>query len=165
MRTLRAIGGFLLVCGLGALCVGQETVLSPAKRQATLDLANRLLAARESPAAALPADLVDPFNPVGFGAAPASGHQPGEAAHAKASDSEILQEIASRVTPSGMVEFGGQPLLLFREKKLKVGDSLTITFEGTDYVVVITAIDQTSFKIRLNSEEITRPIIKPGKVP
>ena len=58
----------------------------------------------------------------------------------------------------------GEPVLLFREKKLKVGDSLTITFEGTTYVVVITAMDRSSFKIRFNREEITRPI-KSRKVP
>ena len=55
-------------------------------------------------------------------------------------------------------------MLLFHEKKLKVGDNLKITVEGVDYSVTISAIDQTSFKIRLNGEEVTRPI-KPGKVP
>jgi hypothetical protein len=146
--------------------IGQE-VSNPTNRQTTLDVATRLVAHQESPAA-LPADLVDPFNPPGFGAPPATGGgkpgKPGEPAHVISSDREILRKIAAQITPSGMVMFGGQPLLLFREKKLKVGDSLTITFEGTDYVVVIAGIDQTSFKIRLNREEITRPI-KPGKVP
>ena len=165
MRSPRLLGCLLLAVGLGVICRSQDAVQSPAKRQTSIDLGSRLLAARENPAGALPTDLVDPFNPAGFGNVAAAGHPTGEAAHVKASDSEILQEIASRITPSGMVMFGGEPMLLFREKRLKVGDSLTITFEGTDYVVVISAIDQTSFKIRLNSDEITRPIIKPGKVP
>lgn len=160
----------ILVCvlALGASVsagLAQETVSNPTKRQATLDLAARLLAHEESSAAAIPADVVDPFNPPGFGALPTTtGGKPGEAAHVVATDREILQKIAGQITPSGMMLFEGQPLLLFREKKLKVGDSLTITFEGNDYVVVIAGIDQTSFKIRLNREEITRPI-KPGKVP
>lgn len=160
----------LLVCvlALGALVPlspGQGEVSSPTKRQTTLDLAARLLASQENSAPTLPAGLVDPFNPSGFGAppTPAAG-QPGEVSHAVASDRVILDKIAPSIAPSGMMSFGGQPILLFREKKLKVGDSLTITFEGTDYVVVITGIDQSSFKIRLNHEEITRPI-KPGKVP
>ena len=164
MRIDRLVTGMAIACGLAVLAFGQGSVSPPAKRQTTLDLANRLLASREKTAAALPADLVDPFNPPGFGAA-APESRPGEVTHAKASDSEILQEIASRITPSGMVMFNDQPMLLFREKRLKVGDSLTITFEGTDYVVVISAIEQNSFKLRLNREEITRPIIKPGKVP
>jgi hypothetical protein len=165
MRIDRLLPGVALVCGLGVLCFGQGTVTTTAKRQATLDLANRLLASREKTTAALPADLVDPFNPPGFGAPAATDSRLGQATHTKASDREILEEIASRITPSGMVLFDGQPFLLFREKRLKVGDDLTITFEGTDYVVVISAIDQNSFKLRLNREEITRPIIKPGKVP
>ena len=110
----------------------------------------------------LAAELVDPFNPTGFGKKPAG--KSGGAAHTVSSDREILENIASRITPSGMLMFNDNPLLLFREKKLKVGDTLTITFEGTDYVVVITEIERTSFKIRLNREEITRPI-KPGKTP
>ncbi len=165
MRIYRLLSGVALGVGLSALCLGQGAVSTPAKRQTTLELANRLMAARANTVSALPADLVDPFNPPGFGAAPAAGSRPGGPAHAKASDAEILEEIASRITPSGMVLFNGEPILLFREKRLKVGDSLTITFEGTDYVVTISAIDQNSFKIRLNQEEITRPIIKPGKVP
>jgi hypothetical protein len=160
----------LLICVLGfgapaLAAIGQQAVSNPANRQATLDLAARLLAFEEKNAAGLPADLVDPFNPAGFGAqAAASPGKPGEVAHAAASDRQILQEIAARINPSGTISFDGQPLLLFREKKLKVGDSLTITFEGTDYVVVIAGIGQSSFKLRLNREEITRPI-KPGNVP
>ena len=155
----------VLFAGAAAIVRGQGSVLAPAKRQHVLELASRLLASKETAKVTLPAELVDPFNPPSFGAAPATANRPGEAAHAKASDSEILREIASRITPSGMVLFDGEPYLLFREKRLKVGDHLTITFEGTDYVVVITAIGETSFKIRLNREEITRPIIKPGKAP
>ncbi|HUJ42858.1 MAG TPA: hypothetical protein VLW52_04535 [Opitutaceae bacterium] len=136
---------------------------NPPKREATLEQAAELLAPRENPAAKLPAELVDPFNPPGFGAAHAGG-KPGEKGHIPVSDREILENIATRITPSGMVMFNDNPLLLFREKKLKVGDTLTITFEGTDYVVVITEIEATSFKIRLNREEVTRPI-KPGKAP
>ena len=154
----------LAVCAPMSVGIGQE-VSSSAKRQTTLDLATRLLAHEESSAASVSADVIDPFNPSGFGAPPANvGSKPGEPARLVSSEREILQKIAAQITPSGMVLFNGKPLLLFREKKLKVGDSLTITFEGTDYVVVIAGIDQTSFKIRLNREEITRPI-KPGKVP
>ena len=52
----------------------------------------------------------------------------------------------------------GQLILLMREKKLKVGDYLTITFEGRDYVIELAAIDHSSFTLRLNKEKITQPI-------
>ena len=56
--------------------------------------------------------------------------------------------------------FGGRPLLLLGEKKLRVGDNLKRSSDGFDYIVVITAIEPTSFRLRLNHEEITRPIKK-----
>jgi hypothetical protein len=157
MKMSRMLAFALAVCAPGLISFGQGKVSNPAKRQATLDLAGRLLAPRENPAAALPAALVNPFNP-------AATRKSGDNKHVNASDHDILENIATRITPSGMMLLGGSPILLFREKKLKVGDSLTNNFEGTDYVVVITEINPTSFKVRLNREEITRPI-KPGKAP
>jgi hypothetical protein len=81
-------------------------------------------------------------------------------------DRQILEAIALRVTPDGtaVLPRTGEPVLFFRQKKLKVGDFLTITFDGRDYEVEITAIDRTNFKMRLNRAEITRPV-QPGKSP
>lgn len=163
MKTQRLLIYALFLCVPVGTSFAQGAVVSLAKREAALGLAAQLLAPRENLVSALPAELVDPFNPPGFGAKPAVG-KAGGTAHTVSSDREILENIATKITPSGMVMFNDSPLLLFREKKLKVGDTLTITFEGTDYVVVITEIERTSFKIRLNREEITRPI-KPGKTP
>ncbi len=163
----------LLVCMLvlgasGLISFGEEAVSNPSKRQTTLDLAAQLLAVRENPTEKLTAELVDPFNPLGFAAAPApSGGKPSETvrpAGRVSSDLDLLEKLAPHITPSGALMLNGEPVLLFREKKLKVGDTLTITFEGTTYMVIITAIDRSSFKIRFNREEITRPI-KSRKVP
>ena len=163
MRTHRILISILAMSAPVFIGVGRGAVANPPKREATLELAAQLIVPRENPASKLPADLIDPFNPPGFGSVHAVG-KPGDAAHTATSDREILEKIAAQIKPSGMVVFNDNPLLLMREKKLKVGDTLTITFEGTDYVVVITAIERTSFKIRLNREEVTRPI-KPGKAP
>jgi hypothetical protein len=159
----------LLVLGAsGWISSGQEAVSNPAKRQSTLDLAAQLLAARENPIEKLTTELVDPFNPLGFAAAPApSGGKPSETVHRAgpvSSDLDLLEKLAPHITPTGSLMLNGEPVLLFREKKLKVGDTLTINFEGTTYMVIITAIDRSSFKIRFNREEITRPI-KSRKVP
>jgi hypothetical protein len=75
-----------------------------------------------------------------------------------AGDREILAAIATHIVPSGVVQVGDSPMLLLREKKLKVGDYLTITFEGTDYMVELAAISHSGFTLRLNKEEITQPI-------
>jgi hypothetical protein len=130
-------------------------VSSPVKRLESLDLAARLLASRENPASSLPADLVDLFNPSRFGV---QAKTTDVSRPTVGSDHEILLKIAEKIKPSGMLMMHGEPLLLFREKKLKVGDTLNIAFEGNDYVIVITGIEPTSFKVSLNHEEITRPI-------
>jgi len=163
MRVQRILISVLLASAPAVAGVGLGAIATPPKREATLEQAAQLLAPRENPAAKLPTDLVDPFNPPGFGATHPVG-KPGEKGHTATSDREILENIAAQIRPSGMLMFNDNPLLLFREKKLKVGDTLTISFEGTDYVVVITDIEKTSFKIRFNREEVTRPI-KPGKAP
>jgi hypothetical protein len=159
----------LLVCMLvlgasGLISFGEEAVSNPSKRQTTLDLAAQLLAVRENPTEKLTAELVDPFNPLGFAAAPARPSETVHRAGPVTSDLDLLEKLAPHITPSGALVLNGEPVLLFREKRLKVGDTLTITFEGTTYMVIITAIDRSSFKIRFNREEITRPI-KSRKVP
>jgi hypothetical protein len=168
MKMHRLVVCLLVLGASGWISLGEEAVSNPAKRQSTLDLAAQLLAAKENPAEKLPAELVDPFNPLSFApaSAPSEG-KPGETvrrAGPVSSDLDLLEKLAPHITPSGSLMLNGEPVLLFREKKLKVGDSLTINFEGTAYMVIITAIDRSSFKIRLNREEITRPI-KSRKVP
>jgi ribosomal 50S subunit-recycling heat shock protein len=163
MKTHRLLVCILVLGTAGLISFGQEAVLNPSKRQTTLDLAAQLLAARENPTEKLPAELVDPFNPLGF-AGPAKPSATVRQAGRVNSDLDLLERIAPHITPSGALMLNGEPVLLFREKKLKVGDTLTITFEGATYMVVITAVDRSSFKIRLNREEITRPI-KSRKVP
>lgn len=133
-------------------------VSNPADRQAAIALAHRLLS-REPAAGSLPAHLIDPFNPPAFGAPSAKPNAKKAAGTRGAlSDREVLHEIAGQIVPSGMMVFGNDRLLLFGEKKFKVGDSLIIAFEGKKYVITIAAIGQSSFTLRLNHEEITRPI-------
>jgi hypothetical protein len=74
----------------------------------------------------------------------------------------VLEQLADRIVPSGIFHMGGKAILLFGQKKLTIGDRLTITFEGSNFDLVITAIGSTTFTLRYNSEEITRSL-KPGK--
>ena len=161
MRTTRPG----LVCSLVLFALvwplrGEE-VSSSSKRRETLDLAARLLAPHENPVASVPEDMLNPFSPVRHGVPEVAETKTG---NASGSDREILEKIAPSIVPTGMMMFGGKPLLLLREKKLKVGDRVKIPFEGVDYTVVITGIERTSFRVSLNREEISRPI-KPGKTP
>jgi hypothetical protein len=73
-------------------------------------------------------------------------------------DRQILESLGSRFRPSGMLILHGQQLLLFGEKRLRVGDSLAVPYEDREFTLVITHIDATAFGLRLNREEITLPI-------
>jgi hypothetical protein len=156
--TNRALVCLVVIVAAVVQLRGDEVVTS-GKRRETLDLASSLLAARANPAASLPNILVNPFSPkapaVVKGAA---------VTKSTGTDREILEKIAPTIAPTGMMMFGGKPMLLLREKRLRVGDLVRIPYDGVEYVVVVTNIEANSFRLSLNREEITRPI-KPGKSP
>lgn len=108
------------------------------------------------------ATLKNPFSPAVLptpqqtsSVTPATGGAPSVV---ETSDYARLEDIAPKVTPTGSVVIGGESLLLFGQKRLKVGDHLPIVFEGKPYDLEISGIQSTSFTLRLNGVEITRPI-------
>ena len=160
--TLRII--LILAGSLGLVAAhAAETsdILSPTKRQEILEGAKKLLAVREAPAV-----VADPFHSEAFaeiiaaaGRVPGtSAPDPGRAPVGPRNDHDLLQAIAASLKPSGYFVLSNQPTLVFGQKKVKAGSFLTITFEGIEYAVEITAIDRTNFTLRLNREEFTRPI-------
>lgn len=74
------------------------------------------------------------------------------------SNRELLDTVAPQITPSGTMTLGGYPLLLFGQKKVKVGDKLPILFEGERYTLTISAIEGSNFTLQLGDAELTRPI-------
>ncbi len=149
------------------------------QRQTVVELANRLSQPADLPT--VPDDLKTPFAPPGFDkpdpvekrglpstAAPNANAGAGPAAVVKQSTPrDILETIASKVNSTSSVTMGGVTSLFVKlpnggQKRLKVGDRLTITFEGSDYELEITSITSTDFTLSLNNEKITRPI-KSGK--
>lgn len=157
----------LVCCGLLAIGTlppaihAQATdVAPPQRREPVVNDATRLAMVPERPA--LPEQLKNPFAPA---AAPTSSQAaPTARGSSSAPDRELLQRLAPLVDPSGTMHLGGQPILLFGQKKVTEGDTLPVTFNGQPYVLVISRIDPTSFTLRLNGEETTRPI-KPANRP
>lgn len=166
----------LVATTVAASAADVPAVIAPAARGAGLTRAKTLLAPREATA---PADLKDPFyseafataaanagtaNPATGGLAASSGGGPGAKNAAVTrpagprSARDLVEAIATGLKPSGSLVLRGEPVLLFGQKRVKAGDALTITFEGTEYTVVITAIKAPNFTFRLNNEEFTRPI-------
>ena len=151
--------GFLLLsCALSAALPLQAQIVSKADaRQSTLAAAEAMLAIKPP---SVPANAVDPFDSAAFSEAmgltrPAAveGQKTGPR-----SDREILVAIAAGLKPTGNFIIGGQQTLIFGQKRVKAGMPLTINFEGVEYTIEMTAIDRTSFTLRLNREELSRPI-------
>ena len=141
---------------------------SPDKRKAVVDTADALA---KIPAVPEKQDLKgDPFNIPGFdtpdqdekaakqAADRAQNAQAGAKAEAPQTDSEILDKIAAKIVPSGTIFVGGQPMLMFGKKFVKVGSHFVVTYAGSDYDLVLTSIDRTTFTLSLNKVKTTRPI-------
>jgi len=167
---------FRLTLGVGSVffaasqAVGAADIASPAKRAELVKSANAC--ASEPTAAPVPEDAVNIFNPEAFGKPDAAELQAMAAAKAAeaaalnkarpANENELLERIAERVMPSGSLSLNGEPLLIFGQKRVRVGDKLTITYDSVDYTVEIASIQRFTFTLRLNRAEVTRRI-NPGK--
>ncbi len=179
-RSSSPAGRLLLVAGLlsatavPALAQRKTTsdLTPPARRATAVELATRLSANPEIPR--LPAKSVNPFSPASWDApdpdeqrlaaeAAENARRAGLAAQSR-SPRSAFASVANAIQPSGVVMLGGQPTLLIRGRRVRVGDSLSATFEGRPYTVTISAITRDTFTLRMNGEELTRPI-KSGTKP
>ncbi|MBL9208524.1 MAG: hypothetical protein JNN01_25805 [Opitutaceae bacterium] len=164
----------LLACDLSAQAArSRSDLLPPGRRASTVELATQL-SGNPAPAK-LPAKVVNPFNPPSWDApdpeearmaaeAAEAARRAGLAANRATSPRELLAAIAGEIRPTGVAVVGGDSILLVGSRKLRVGDPITATYGGKPFTVTITAIDRTSFTLRLNGEEYTRPI-KSGNNP
>jgi len=135
-------------------------IIPPGKRAEMLNRAKQLLAVPERPAA-----TNDPFHSQAFAEAsgavaraPVAADPAGTRAAGPRNAQDLLQAIAANLKPSGNFVVNGQHTLVFGQKRVKAGGTLTITFEGTEYTIEISAIESNNFTLRLNREEFTRPI-------
>jgi hypothetical protein len=137
-----------------------------AVRRDTVASALRLVEAASI--APLPTGIVNLFNPAAFNQpdadelaalAAAQAADALNSANAKpATETDLLERIADRIVPSGTLTLGDETLLVFGQKRLRVGDHLTVTYEGKDHDLELTKIQRLTFTLRLNRAEITRRI-------
>ena len=166
MKSL-ALHFIMLVAPLGLFAEPKSDLLPPQKRAETLNLARTLLKITPkvvSEDAFAGMNPFDPLPPVIFG-----NETDAKATHAvpqvAVSDRDLLKKLAEEVTASGMMQLGDRTFLLVGKKKLKVGDRISVNSGGVAYELEVSAIDRTSFALRLKNEEITRPIKAPVKKP
>jgi hypothetical protein len=175
-RIRAALGALALVLCLAPAARAriESEIAPPEKRHAAVDKA--ILIAKQAKSAPLPAAaLGTPFAPPGFdltdaeeaaaaAAAARLANQGNPAIPPPPSDRQLLEEIVSKIRPSGTATIGSTPLLMFGKRYVKTGAHFTVTYKGTDYDLELTQIDGTNFTLRYKSDEITRPI-QPGKSP
>lgn len=169
MKTLM-ICRVLVLAALGmvgmACAAEDEMVANPAQRQEILDQTKLLLASKGQVEPGK-----DPFHSDAYGDTIKTNQdapigtsvdkvKPDTPPAGPLSPHDLLQAIATSpsLKPSGFFVIGGQPTLVFGQKRVKAGSFLTITFEGTEYAIEIVSIDRPNFTLRLNREEFTRPI-------
>jgi hypothetical protein len=158
MRLLPLLG----LCLLTARAV-DEKVESPAKRTEAIDQGKALLATKDKAP-----EVKDPFHSIAYDQTLAANTGRGSAAAAESpvarpvsgprANRDLLQAIAANLQPSGYFVLGGEPTLVFGQKRVKAGGSITIRFEDADYTLQIVSIERPNFTLRLNNEEFTRPI-------
>ena len=134
------------------------------RRQATLDAAARLVAKRESTEWGSVRNLFAVPGAVAAAPTPGPSSVSTPALPREKTTTQRLAEIAAQLTPTGSVMIGGQPYLLFGEKRLKEGDSVTIAFDGADHVLTVARIERNQFTLRYHDAEYTRPI-RPSSAP
>lgn len=71
---------------------------------------------------------------------------------------EVVKAIIVNIKPTGSVALGGEPYLLFSERRQKIGDILPVSLDGVEYNVEIVSITPTRFRIRYNGQEAERTI-------
>ena len=151
-----------LLAGVPALSWAQAAsdLVPSQKRALSVDLAQALL---QGPVdVVLPGKLKNPFDAQ---AKPAPDEPKAKAPSGRpSSDKDLLALLAAEIPQAGTFFLNNEPLLLLGQKKVKVGEAISIPLEGATYEVEVVNIERTNFTIRYKQEEFTRPL-KSGKNP
>lgn len=151
--VLAGLVAFLAQTGLAQ----RPDILPPARRAASVEKATKIF---EQPvvAAVLPTTK-NPFAPPDFDRVdPVEAPPVAGPILRQRTTREILEMIAGSLNPSGTIFLRDEPILLFGARQMRIGDRLNATVGGVQYAIVITGIERTSFTVRLNNEQISRPI-------
>lgn len=136
----------------------QADIAAPKLREQIVADAVRITEMRTS-AAPLPAPLPNPFIPKERPAEPDQNTTATTVAPTPSlAGAELLATLAARIPATGTVSLGGEPILLLGQKRLKVGDTVTISFEGQSYELSIAAVTSTSFTVKRGENIHTRPV-------
>ncbi len=150
---------FSLLGALVALCPAaraQSDLAAPKIREQVVADAVRVVGMRGG-TTEQPGPIPNPFVPKESEAA-AGSEAPAPTPGPTLAGAELLATLAARIPATGTVNLGGEAMLLLGQKRLKVGDSITISFEGRSYELSIAAVTSTSFTVKRGETIHTRPV-------
>lgn len=143
-----------------SMLVAQAIDVSPYKQREQLVAEAQKVFAERGSAPVLPDPLPNPFieKPL-----PDSEPDSGIAAQGAVQPEgptpiDLLMKVSSRIAATGTANLGGQFYLLAGQKKFKVGDKLTVDYDGLPYELVITSITSTGFTLKKGDLTYTRAI-------
>ncbi len=160
MKLLSLFVIFLAGLAAAPVYAQRSDILPPVRRAASLEKAARLLEQPVVPAI-LPT-IKNPFAPPDFDRIdPVEAPVVAGVAPRARTAREVLEMIAASINPTGTMFMREEPILVFASGHRRVGDRITASVDGVQYTVTISGIDRTSYTLRLNNEQISRPI-EPG---
>jgi hypothetical protein len=133
-----------------------KAVLPVPRRLEALKAATKLLAPRVAAWSKNAPRLNDPFFRSSAPASTSTATVTASEQPAEKSDLEVLRSVAPEIKPTGTMLIGDEPYLLIGGRRLKVGDQITVTFEGVVYQVGLSSIERNSYTLRLNDQELQR---------
>lgn len=151
MKTRYLAISVSLMLGFAAAKAAPSDIAPPQKRAVTVEMAEHLAKLSTEDLTA-PADIRNPFNAASEGKIEVILNRP-------SSDKELLALLADQLKPTGVMGREDSLVLLLKgQKGVKVGDKLTLSFDGTPYTVEVIEVSTTNFSLRFNQAEIIRPI-------
>jgi hypothetical protein len=161
-RSLKFVSAFVGVMVLSSLGFAQRSDILPGERrkptvEAALKIVQRV---QHAPLAEdinnpfFPNSLKKPVEPLSTADTEMDVSEP--VYRGPSNDFELLEVIAPEINPTGTMILGGYPLLLFGQKKVKVGDVLPVIYNTQRYTLIISAIEGSNFTLRLGDAELTR---------
>lgn len=130
-----------------------QAISTPKQREALIASARALMANRDAKGEA---PSINPFLERAAPAPPPTPEAPVIVKPLGAVTVEMLKGAALQIPATGTLSLGGKTLLLLGQKKLKVGDTIKINFEGRDLDLVLSSITSTSFTVTHGGLSYTR---------
>lgn len=74
------------------------------------------------------------------------------------SGDELIKELGRQINPTGVFMFNGEYLLIFRERRARVGDMIPVMYQGEQYQIIISEISSASYKIQYDGLELQQKL-------